>query len=573
MGFLFFCSCGVHIENFLQIDWCCLCLSTVPPCTADVALRFIEISFMKKKNSTSMRWHDLPDFDEQTSSCSCANGRIRSRFFLFFCLSILKLPWLFLVANPGRLRRSVTMAQLQHACQEYGPVKEVRVLRYRSGAPKGNACVTMLRDRDAKAAEAGLNGSTQLGFPWLVVARTTNAIQQMKSNSKNDNRKVGTIQRNGSRTPSRCSVLDNHELSETTAGSSSSDDMQEENRCEDPRLPQYRNDHLSQSSIPASFPPPPPPPPKREKMDHRTGANIPLKEKPYSKGSVHAGKDRGVKAQVMVGRSMDNTNANGQKLKESGSTIFVRPLPEHMDELQLCSMFSVFGPILAAKILRRANGASRGDGFVQFVHPTDAKKALGFDGKKFGFDGKFLGILQAKRPLIDSIMRGNGGVYSMEWLAYLHPGLRDRPGAGGETPPQNPTVWQHGKLSDSHEYGSAQEKVRTSIINDGLDGGASLRREQSNKNASSDSLKQQHHRTIPIMPGVPMLPHPFSWSHYHVPGSCYAAVPTLMTACGAINSSNPTPSMPMPQIVPSSIMEGVPQMCPSSVFLWIPRLS
>lgn len=65
-------------------------------------------------------------------------------------------------------------------------------------------------------------------------------------------------------------------------------------------------------------------------------------------------------------------------IRKSGKgNVFVKDLHEEIDNKTLYDTFSVFGSILSCKIVTdRETGASRGYGYVHYVNPEDAKKAI-----------------------------------------------------------------------------------------------------------------------------------------------------------------------------------------------------
>jgi polyadenylate-binding protein len=60
--------------------------------------------------------------------------------------------------------------------------------------------------------------------------------------------------------------------------------------------------------------------------------------------------------------------------------IFIRKIPKEISSKGLEESYSSFGPVLSCKVSIDENYKSRGYGFVCFVNPEEAKKAL--DAKK-----------------------------------------------------------------------------------------------------------------------------------------------------------------------------------------------
>eukprot|EP00929_Paragymnodinium_shiwhaense_P006063 TRINITY_DN10887_c0_g4_i1.p1 TRINITY_DN10887_c0_g4~~TRINITY_DN10887_c0_g4_i1.p1 ORF type:complete len:496 (+),score=116.40 TRINITY_DN10887_c0_g4_i1:105-1592(+) len=87
-----------------------------------------------------------------------------------------------------------------------------------------------------------------------------------------------------------------------------------------------------------------------------------------------------------------------------GATAFLFHIPPHWDETVLIRHFIHCGPIMNARIMRKADGESRGFGFVGFENPRSAEKAVAaMNG--FGVDGgKFLkvDIKQGKEGTMDA---------------------------------------------------------------------------------------------------------------------------------------------------------------------------
>jgi RNA recognition motif-containing protein len=62
------------------------------------------------------------------------------------------------------------------------------------------------------------------------------------------------------------------------------------------------------------------------------------------------------------------------------TTVFVAKLPRTVDESQLFHFFSNHVDVASAKVVRDADGQSKGYAFVQLLHPEDLDRALELDG-------------------------------------------------------------------------------------------------------------------------------------------------------------------------------------------------
>ncbi|KAL0319328.1 UNVERIFIED_CONTAM: Polyadenylate-binding protein 5 [Sesamum angustifolium] len=62
--------------------------------------------------------------------------------------------------------------------------------------------------------------------------------------------------------------------------------------------------------------------------------------------------------------------------KSNDSTLYVRNLDRSIDDRKLEQLFSHFGTVVSAKVIRNSDGVSKGFGFVRFSCQEEAKKAL-----------------------------------------------------------------------------------------------------------------------------------------------------------------------------------------------------
>lgn len=89
----------------------------------------------------------------------------------------------------------------------------------------------------------------------------------------------------------------------------------------------------------------------------------------------------------------ERTISNSDKF----TNIFIKNLPETVDDEKLKEMFSVFGPIKSVSIMKEEDGTkSKGFGFVDFENPEDAAKAVEeYNNKEI--DGKELYVGRAQK--------------------------------------------------------------------------------------------------------------------------------------------------------------------------------
>lgn len=84
--------------------------------------------------------------------------------------------------------------------------------------------------------------------------------------------------------------------------------------------------------------------------------------------------------------------------------LFVKNIHPDVNELELESLFAVYGEVLSAKVVYdRADWSSKGFGFVEFAKKADALKAIeGMNGKEIR--GKALLVTEAveKRNRFDN---------------------------------------------------------------------------------------------------------------------------------------------------------------------------
>ncbi|VFQ80621.1 unnamed protein product [Cuscuta campestris] len=62
--------------------------------------------------------------------------------------------------------------------------------------------------------------------------------------------------------------------------------------------------------------------------------------------------------------------------KPEASTLHVKNLSQSIDDRKLRALFTAYGKLLSVKIMRHDDGVSKGFGFVSFLNPGDAKRAM-----------------------------------------------------------------------------------------------------------------------------------------------------------------------------------------------------
>ncbi|KAF8819317.1 putative polyadenylate binding protein, partial [Cardiosporidium cionae] len=82
-------------------------------------------------------------------------------------------------------------------------------------------------------------------------------------------------------------------------------------------------------------------------------------------------------AMLKAKRTGSGSSVNGDtKVKQQGANLYVKNFDDTVDDDALRSMFSVFGTVFSAKVMKDEKGKSSGFGFVSFLSADDATKAL-----------------------------------------------------------------------------------------------------------------------------------------------------------------------------------------------------
>ncbi|RWS07780.1 apoptosis-promoting RNA-binding protein TIA-1/TIAR-like protein [Dinothrombium tinctorium] len=103
---------------------------------------------------------------------------------------------------------------------------------------------------------------------------------------------------------------------------------------------------------------------------------------------------------VFVGKFIprrERDKAMGEKSKKF-TNVYVKNFPDEIDDDEkLFQMFSPFGTIVSAKVMKDENGKNKGFGFVSFEEPEQAEKAVNEMSGKDGPNGKTLYVGRAQK--------------------------------------------------------------------------------------------------------------------------------------------------------------------------------
>uniref|UniRef100_A0A3P8NH49 RRM domain-containing protein n=1 Tax=Astatotilapia calliptera TaxID=8154 RepID=A0A3P8NH49_ASTCA len=161
-------------------------------------------------------------------------------------------------------------------------------------------------------------------------------------------------------------------------------------------------------------------------------------------------KSTGVQAQMAKQQEQDPTN------------LYISNLPVSMDEQELESMLKSFGQVISTRILRDANGTSRGVGFARMESTEKCEAIIQH------FNGKFIktppGIPVPTEPLLCKFADG-GQKKRQNQSKYLQNG---RPWArdgdtGGMTLAYDPTALQNGFYSSPYSLAPNRMIAQTSL--------------------------------------------------------------------------------------------------------------
>lgn len=108
------------------------------------------------------------------------------------------------------------------------------------------------------------------------------------------------------------------------------------------------------------------------------------------------------KAQKKSDREVELKGRFDQSVKEAadkfqGANLYVKNLDDDVTDEKLKELFSEFGTITSFKVMRDPNGVSRGSGFVAFLTPEEANRALTeMNGKMVGSKPLYVALAQRK---------------------------------------------------------------------------------------------------------------------------------------------------------------------------------
>uniref|UniRef100_A0A8D0B2D4 RNA binding motif, single stranded interacting protein 2a n=1 Tax=Sander lucioperca TaxID=283035 RepID=A0A8D0B2D4_SANLU len=166
--------------------------------------------------------------------------------------------------------------------------------------------------------------------------------------------------------------------------------------------------------------------------------------------AVTALKSSGVQAQMAKQQEQDPTN------------LYISNLPLSMDEQELESMLKSFGQVISTRILRDANGTSRGVGFARMESTEKCEAIIQH------FNGKFIktppGVPVPTEPLLCKFADG-GQKKRQNQGKYLHNGRpwgRDGD-TGGMTLAYDPTALQNGFYSSPYSLAPNRMIAQTSL--------------------------------------------------------------------------------------------------------------
>ncbi|XP_060713697.1 RNA-binding motif, single-stranded-interacting protein 2-like isoform X2 [Tachysurus vachellii] len=166
--------------------------------------------------------------------------------------------------------------------------------------------------------------------------------------------------------------------------------------------------------------------------------------------AVTALKSTGIQAQMAKQQEQDPTN------------LYISNLPMSMDEQELESMLKSFGQVISTRILRDANGTSRGVGFARMESTEKCEAIIQH------FNGKYIkippGVPVPTEPLLCKFADGgqkkrqNQGKY----LQNGRPWVRDTD-TGGMTLTYDPTALQNGFYSSPYSIAPNRMMAPTSL--------------------------------------------------------------------------------------------------------------
>ncbi|XP_013864617.1 RNA-binding motif, single-stranded-interacting protein 2 isoform X2 [Austrofundulus limnaeus] len=166
--------------------------------------------------------------------------------------------------------------------------------------------------------------------------------------------------------------------------------------------------------------------------------------------AVTALKSSGVQAQMAKQQEQDPTN------------LYISNLPVSMDEQELENMLKSFGQVISTRVLRDANGTSRGVGFARMESTEKCEAIIQH------FNGKFIkippGVLAPTEPLLCKFADGGQKKRQSQgkYLQNGRPWARDGD-AGGMTLTYDPTALQNGFYSSHYSLAPNRMIAQTSL--------------------------------------------------------------------------------------------------------------
>ncbi|MED6266587.1 RNA-binding motif, single-stranded-interacting protein 2 [Characodon lateralis] len=166
--------------------------------------------------------------------------------------------------------------------------------------------------------------------------------------------------------------------------------------------------------------------------------------------AVTALKSSGVQAQMAKQQEQDPTN------------LYISNLPVSMDEQELENMLKSFGQVISTRILRDANGTSRGVGFARMESTEKCEAIIQH------FNGKFIktppGVLAPTEPLLCKFADGGQKKRQSQgkYLQNGRPWARDGD-TGGMTLAYDPTALQNGFYSSPYSLAPNRMIAQTSL--------------------------------------------------------------------------------------------------------------
>uniref|UniRef100_A0A3B5MN41 RNA binding motif, single stranded interacting protein 2a n=1 Tax=Xiphophorus couchianus TaxID=32473 RepID=A0A3B5MN41_9TELE len=151
-----------------------------------------------------------------------------------------------------------------------------------------------------------------------------------------------------------------------------------------------------------------------------------------------------------------------QQQEQDPTNLYISNLPVSMDEQELENMLKSFGQVISTRILRDANGTSRGVGFARMESTEKCEAIIQH------FNGKFIktppGVLAPTEPLLCKFADG-GQKKRQSQGKYLHNGRpwgRDGD-TGGMTLAYDPTALQNGFYSSPYSLAPNRMIAQTSL--------------------------------------------------------------------------------------------------------------